>query len=192
MKCMVILFSCLMVSCSGPTIVRVEYAYGEPVSVADYLNTGGGSGQPIDLYYGSVKLGKTMWESEVEESTEAPTGVDLFLGGFSAMPVAHESTNLFGLVVTPRFRYPVKSGVDYFIAPDLGLAWGDWNEQGGEFNFLIGGQTGFLIELSANTSISLSTGIFHISNAGVAKKNPGYNADLFMVGLEVKFGEDDE
>ena len=192
MKCMAISLTCLMVSCSSLTLVRVEYGYGEPVYAADYLNTNGGSGQPIDLHYGSIKLGKTLWESELEEPTEAPAGVDLFIGGFTAMPIAHESTNLYGLVVTPRFRYPVKAGVDYFVAPDLGLAWGDWNEQGGEFNFLVGGQTGFLIELSAHTSISLSTGIFHISNAGVVKKNPGYNADLFMVGFEFKFGEDDE
>ena len=182
MKCTVIAFVCLMVSCAGPTglIVRLEYAYGEPVYTADYLNTGGGGGQPVDLHYASAKVGKTVWES----GNGALAGVDLFIGGFTAMPVAHESTNLFGFVVTPRIRYPVMPGVDYFVASDLGLAWGDWNAQGGKFNFLVGGQTGLLVELSARTSISLSTGLFHISNAGIVKKNPGANSDLFMMGFE--------
>lgn len=181
MKCIAILFVCLTVSCAGPTRVSVSYGYGEPVHVGDLLNKA--SGQPVDLHYASAKVGRTVWES-------GDMGIDLFVGGFAAMPVDHEASTLAGLVVTPRIRYPVKPGVYAFIAPDLGLAWGDWDKQGGDFNFLVGGQTGFLIKISEHVDMSLSTGLFHISNAGLKKGNPGYNSDLFTVGFEYRFDED--
>lgn len=180
---LLLLCLCLLSSCVQPTKIRIEYAYGEPVHSGDLLNKEG-SGQPVDLHYASAKVGKTVWES-------GDVGIDLFAGGFVALPVDHESSSLVGLVITPRIRYPVKPGVDAFIAPDLGLAWGDWDEQGGDFNFLVGGQTGFLIELNAVMDLSLSTGLFHISNAGLKKENPGYNADLFMAGFEYRFDDED-
>lgn len=162
-------------SCVGNKL-RVEYAYGEPVYAGDALNSRG-SGNAVDLNYGSVKVGKTVWES-------GSVGIDLFAGGFVAVPHDHESTTLAGVVVTPRIRYPVKPGVDAFVAPDLGLVFGKWKDQGSDFNFLVGGQTGVLIELNEQTDISLSTGLFHISNAGIEKENPGSNSDLFMVAFE--------
>lgn len=178
MRYVILLALGLVVSCSGPIKVSVSYGYGEPVHTGDLLNKA--SGQPIDLHYVAAKVGQTVWES-------GDVGIDLFAGGFAALPVDHETSSLFGFAMTPRIRYPVKPGIDYFIAPDLGIAWGNWEKQGGDFNFLVGGQTGFLIEINEQISVSMSTGLFHISNAGITKRNPGYNADLFMLGFEYEF-----
>lgn len=190
MRLTLLLCSMLVASCAAPTRneipvkqdlkVRISYGYGKPVHFGDYLNTSGGSGRPVDLSYFEASAGKEILSSDLGS-------VDLFAGGFSTLPVDHEASSTFGIIVSPRYRYPLKPGVDSFVAPQLGLAWGDWNEQGGDFNFMLGTQVGMLIEVDVVHSVSIFTSTFHISNAGMKKANPGYNSDVFGIAFERKF-----
>jgi len=163
-------------SCNG--IGQIQYGYGEPILLGSALNERG-SGQPIDLHNISVKVGKNLFNGEL-------TAFDIFVGGFVAIPEAHESGIGGGGLITPRILYN-KFKIKPFVAIDLGIGFFDWDAQGSDLNFLVGGGPGLLLPINDRLAGTTSVLLFHLSNAGLDDRNPGLNSDVLTFGLEYKF-----
>jgi hypothetical protein len=156
--------------------VRGEYGYGEPAHFSTVLtkNTGG---LPLNLNYTSVKIGSNVYDGEVYD-------VDVMAGPFLALPSKHASTAAAGIILTPRVVGGTIKGLRPFVAVDLGLGWFDWEPQSSDFNFVVGGGPGFMVDVANGVTFTLSTSIFHVSNAQTSRPNPGFNSDLVLFGLE--------
>lgn len=167
----------MLCSCSSKFRVRAEYGYGEPAHFSSGIkkNTGG---LPLHLNYTSIKIGPRLYDGDTYE-------FDVMAGPFLALPSKHASAAAAGVVLTPRVvGGDMGGGVRPFLSVDLGLGWFDWKPQGSDFNFVVGGGPGFLMEVTDGVTATLSTSIFHVSNARTAQPNPGFNSDLILFGLE--------
>jgi len=170
----------LLASCNFGHKARIEYGYGEPVLVADALNRWG-SGEPADIHHASIKVGPVLYESERLE-------FDCLGGGWAVLPQDQQSSIGYGVVVSPRLFLKSLGGTAVPYGQfDLGLGYWETDVQGSDFGFLVGGAVGLAFLLSKSISTTVAYSLYHFSNAGLAKPNPGLNSDLISLGLEYDF-----
>jgi hypothetical protein len=173
---LLVLYSILLSSCGN--IGQIQYGYGKPLLTGNALNDAG-SGAPVDMHYISAKIGKRFCSDKI-------IGLDLFFGGFVASPQEHQSGIGGGAILSPRLLYNDLK-IKPFIIIDLGVGFLDWDVQATDFNFLVGGGPGLLIPINDRLSATVSFSLFHISNAGIERPNPGVNSDIVVFGLEWRF-----
>jgi hypothetical protein len=173
----VVIFTTLifLTSCAQ-RIARLEYGYGESIAMGDLMLRG--SGEPIEGHFISPAVGMQVWE-------ENSWSVDFFIGAWIFVPSRHESAMGLGPFMSPRLTYDL--GVKPFVFADLGLGFANWDVQGSNFGFIIGGGPGIMVPLSDRLSFLSSWKLFHFSNASTSDPNPGINTDLLTIGLEWRF-----
>lgn len=168
---------CLTACSKG--LYKASHGYGDVGPAASLFNDHG-SGEPIALQISRTQIGGTFYESD-------RLSLDVFFGAFMVTPEAHESSVAAGPVLTPRIVLNSFEWLRPYVAVDLGLGYANWDAQGSDFGFLVGGGPGVLVPVDEDISITLSWSLFHWSNAGIAKPNPGLNSDVLEAGVEFKF-----
>ncbi len=159
--------------------LRGEYGYGEPIHLSTLI-VNETNGLPLHLSYLSIKTGPTVYENDFSE-------IDFMAGPFLAIPDKYVSSAATGIVLTPRIiGNEMGGGARLFFSVDLGLGWFDWEPQGSEFNFVVGGGPGIIMPIADGIWMSLSTSLFHVSNAKIAEPNHGFNSDLVVMGIEIE------
>jgi len=173
----------LSVGCVSKPIyrARVEYSYGEPVLVGEWVNHHG-SGQPINVHDVSIKAVVPVVECK-------DIRFDLPVGPYVAYPQHYESSNVFGFEVAPRAVYIGWEQVHPYLecVGGVSLMKGHWRDEGSSFNFNTGGGIGALVPVSSKIDVSIGYRYWHLSNAGTSYPNAGYNSDSILFGAEYKF-----
>jgi len=173
----------LVVGCVNEPVyrARVEYGYGEPVLIGDWVNHHG-TGQPINVHLISVKAVVPIAEYK-------DVRFDLPVGPYVTLPQRYESSIVYGAEIAPRIVYVGwKKFNPYFEwIGGVSLMKGHWEQEGSSFNFDTGGGIGALIPVSSKFDLSIGYRYWHLSDAGTSYPNAGYNSDMVLLGVEYKF-----
>jgi len=173
----------LVVGCVSEPMyrARVEYGYGGPALVGDWVNHIG-SGQPVDIHLASIKAIIPIAEYK-------DIRFDLPMGPYVVCPQRYESSTVYGGEIAPRAVYVgwEKFNPYFEWIGGVSLMKGHWEQEGSSFNFDTGAGIGAILPISSKFDFSIGYRYWHLSNAGTSRPNAGYNSDLVLFGIEYKF-----
>ncbi len=172
----------LLTSCAGITS-RSEFGFGETTSFNHSLQP---KGEHIAAIQTGFKIGP-------EISLTDKLKLDILIGPTITWPLRGPRGRAYNLEVSPRLRW-TQWDIEPYVMPFIGPTRMSrrWEGQGTDWGFNLGVAIGARTKISDEYWLFAEYKFWHESNGtkalGHSKgPNPGFNMDLFMIGLEWKW-----
>jgi len=164
---------------------RNELGIGYSVGLSKTLNLG--NSRPIEIIHKGFRIGDEF--IKLSERWK----IDAFAGPAITVPINDQNATGIGLDLLSRIRYTYWIGLEPYLSLKLGFHYFDkrLEPQATNWGVILGGGLGTRVRLTKDFWLFGEYQLWHQSNGskvwGAPRPNPGWNCDLFIIGIEYKF-----